>query len=63
MRCKLKEIRKEQGWTQKWLAQKVGISDKTMSEIITEKSLPTLQTAIRIAKVVGKPVEEIWTEA
>ncbi|QVY63005.1 helix-turn-helix transcriptional regulator [Cytobacillus gottheilii] len=62
MRCKLKDIRKEQGWTQKWLAQQIGVSDKTMSEIITEKSVPTLQTAIRIAKVVGVPVEGIWTE-
>lgn len=62
MRCRLAEIRKAQGWTQKWLAEQVGTSNRTISEIINEKREPTLRLAMRISKAVGIPVEVIWSE-
>lgn len=62
MRCRLNEIKNEQGWTQKWLAEKVGISSTSMSAIINGESIPKLKIALRIGKIVGKPVEEIWIE-
>lgn len=58
----LHKFKKEQGWTQKWLAEKTGTNDRAISEIIRSGRVPTLKLAIRIAKVVGAPVEEIWEE-
>lgn len=62
MENKLKEIMKEQGRTQKWLSQTVGVSETTMSSIINKKSTPTLQVAMKISKALGKSVEDIWFE-
>jgi putative transcriptional regulator len=62
MKCKLKEIMKEQGRTQNWLSENVGVNKATISLIINEKSIPTLPVALRIAKTLGKNVEEIWYE-
>ncbi|WP_252215617.1 helix-turn-helix domain-containing protein [Bacillus sp. CMF12] len=52
----------EQGRTQKWLGEKVGASNRTISEIINEKREPTLKIALRIAKAIEEPVEKIWWE-
>jgi putative transcriptional regulator len=62
MESKLKEIMKEQGRTQNWLSEKVGVNKATISLIINKKSIPTLPVALRIAKVLEKPVEDIWFE-
>ncbi len=62
MRSRLKEIMKDEGRTQKWLSEKVGVSMTTISSIINEKSIPALPLALRIAKTLGKTVEEIWDE-
>lgn len=62
MRCRLKEIMKEQGRTQTWLCEKVGVNKSTISDIINEKRLPSLPVAIKIAKTIDVPVEEIWFE-
>jgi putative transcriptional regulator len=62
VKSRLKEIMKDEGRTQKWLAEKVGVSMTTISSIINEKSIPTLPLAMRIAKILGKSIEDIWYE-
>lgn len=62
LECKLSYILLEQGRTQKWLADQVGVSMSTISQIKKGKQLPTLPVALRIAKVLGKKVEDIWME-
>jgi putative transcriptional regulator len=62
MRCRLKEIMKEEGRTQKWLSEKVLVSMTTISSIVNEKSLPALPLANKIAKTLGRTIEEIWYE-
>lgn len=62
MECKLKEIMKSEGRTQNWLSEKVGVNKATISAIINRKSLPTLTVAYRIAKVLGRKIEDIWYE-
>lgn len=62
MDCKLEDILKDQGRTQKWLSEKVGVGMRTISEIKQGKRLPTLPVALRIAKVLGVAVEDIWKE-
>jgi putative transcriptional regulator len=60
MENKLREIMKEQGRTQKWLSQTVGVSETTISSYMKNKSIPTLPVALRIANALGKSVEDIW---
>ncbi|WP_425710659.1 helix-turn-helix transcriptional regulator [Fictibacillus sp. Mic-4] len=58
--CKLKELLKDNGIKQSYIAEKAGITQGTLSMIVRGKSLPTLPVAFKIASVIGKPIEEIW---
>lgn len=62
MICKLKGILKEQGRSQTWLCDKVGISKTSMSSIVNGESIPKLMIALRISKAIEVPVDEIWIE-
>jgi transcriptional regulator with XRE-family HTH domain len=62
LECRLKEILESRGIKQKWLCEKTGLSSSAMSQIVRGESFPTLHTAIKIAKAIGIPVEEIWIE-
>jgi putative transcriptional regulator len=62
VKCKLPVILAERKIKQKWLCERVGISTSAMSQIVRGESLPTLPTAIRIAKVLDLKVEDIWQE-
>ena len=59
---KLRELLAEHGTPQAWLARKAGISAATMSEIVRGEVVPSLGTARKIAKALGKSIEEIWPE-
>ncbi|MDM5199227.1 helix-turn-helix transcriptional regulator [Fictibacillus enclensis] len=58
--CVIKEYLKENGLKSKYVAEKAGVSETTFSHIINNKSLPTLPVAFKIAKVIGKRVDELW---
>lgn len=60
MECRLKEIIKERGLKQGYIAEKAGISNTTMSALVTGRNLPTLPVAARIAKVLELHIDEIW---
>ena len=63
--CKQNNIRlilAEHGSSQAWLARKAGISATTLNEIVREQVIPSLGTARKIAKALGKSIEEIWPE-
>jgi putative transcriptional regulator len=62
MENRLKEIMKEQGRTQNWLSEQVGVNKATISLLINKKSIPTLPVAYRIAKILGVKIEDIWYE-
>jgi putative transcriptional regulator len=62
MKSRLKEVVKSQGRTQNWLSEQVGVNKATISQIITNKTTPTLVVAYRIAKVLGLKIEDIWYE-
>jgi putative transcriptional regulator len=62
MKCRLKEIMKEEGRTQKWLSERSGVSMTSISSITNGKSLPALPLAFRIAKILDKQIEDIWYE-
>ncbi len=47
--------------TQGELAELIGVSRQTINTIESNKYVPSTVLALKIAKVFGKPVEEIFT--
>ena len=60
MKNNIKQLRKELGLRQEDMAAKVGVSRQTIIAIENNKYNPTLELAMRIAKLLCKPVEEIF---
>lgn len=60
MKNRLKELRKSNKLTQDELANAVGVSRQTINAIENDKYNPTLELAIRLARYLGLPVEEIF---
>ncbi|BBD00838.1 MULTISPECIES: helix-turn-helix transcriptional regulator [Sphingobium] len=56
----LREERDRLGLTQAELAQRVGVSRKTINTIENLVFSPSALLAIRIAQVIGKPVEALF---
>ncbi len=49
-----------QEMTQQALAQAIGVTRQTVNAIEAGKYSPSLEVAFRIAKVFGKPLEEVF---
>jgi len=60
MKNRLKVLRAERNWTQEDLAQRVGVSRQAINAIETEKYDPSLPLAIKLGKLFGHPVEEMF---
>ena len=56
----IKLERARHNMTQADLAQRVGVSRKTINTIETGRFVPTAITAIKIARAFGLPVEEVF---
>lgn len=55
----LKEILKSKGVKQKWLANKIGVSEVSVSNWVKEKSEPTLKNYHKISEVLNIPLTEL----
>jgi putative transcriptional regulator len=62
MKNRLKVLRAERDWSQAMLAEKLGVSRQTVNAIETERYDPSLELALRIARLFGQPVEAIFGE-
>lgn len=60
MKNRLKVLRAEHNFTQEDLAQRVGVSRQAINAIETGKYDPSLPLAIKLGRLFGKPVEEIF---
>jgi putative transcriptional regulator len=60
MKNRLKVLRAEQNWTQEDLAGRVGASRQTINSIETGKYDPSLPLAFKLARLFGRPIEEIF---
>lgn len=63
MKNRLKVLRAERDWSQAELADRLAVSRQTVNSIETGKYDPSLPLAIRIGRLFGHPVEEIFTLA
>lgn len=61
MRNNIKQLRKEHGLRQEDMAIKLGVSRQTIIAIENDKYNPTLDLAMKIARLLNTSVEEIFT--
>jgi putative transcriptional regulator len=57
----VRELRAERGWSQAALADLLKVSRQTVNAIETDRYDPSLPLAFTIAKLFGKPIEEIFS--
>jgi putative transcriptional regulator len=62
MKNRLKVLRAEQDWSQGDLAQRLEVSRQSVNAIETGKFDPSLPLAFKLARLFGKPIEEIFLE-
>lgn len=58
----IKLLRTEQGWSQAKLAEQLGVSRQSVNAVETGKFDPSLPLAFAIARLFGKPIEEIFID-
>jgi len=59
----IKELREELGWTQGQLAAVVGVSRQSINSIERGRYVPSLELALKFARVFECPADEIfWLE-
>ena len=60
MKNSVRELRAARNWSQGDLAEKLAVSRQTVNAIETEKYDPSLPLALKIARLFGLSVEEIF---
>lgn len=60
LRNRLKEERERLQLTQAQLAEKVGVSRKTINTVENGIFIPSTVLALKLAKAVGRPVEKLF---
>jgi putative transcriptional regulator len=61
---RLKERRTERGWTQAELAERVGVTRKTVNTVENGVFVPSALLALKLARALGEQVEELfWLSA
>ena len=61
MRTRIRELREEHGLTQEALAREVDVTRQTILFMEKGKYNPSLRLAYRIARVFGRPLEEVFS--
>lgn len=60
MRNKIKELRKQMGLRQEDMAKELGVTRQTINAVENGKYNPTLELAMKLAKLLKRPVEDIF---
>ena len=60
MKNSIRNLRSARGWSQAVLGEKLDVSRQTVNALETERYDPSLPLAFKIAKLFGKPIEEIF---
>ena len=56
---KVRDLRKERGWSQQELADQAGISMQTVSNLETGRHVPGIATLSKIAGALGVPLSDL----
>ena len=57
----LRAERERLGWTQAELAERIGVSRKTVNTIENGVFLPSTLVALKLGRALGRPVEALFT--
>ena len=57
---RLRDERARLGWTQAELAERVGVSRKTINTVENGVFVPSTILALKLAAAIGKPVESLF---
>ncbi|MGN2248747.1 helix-turn-helix transcriptional regulator [Frateuria edaphi] len=60
MKNQVRDLRGGQGWSQADLAERLDVSRQTVNAIETGKYDPSLPLAFKIARLFGRPIENIF---
>lgn len=63
MENRLRDIREAAGWSQGELARRLGVSRQTINAVETDKYDPSLPLALRMSKLFGVAVTEIFIDS
>lgn len=58
----VKQHREGRGWSQGELARRLGVSRQTINAVETDKYDPSLPLALRMSKLFGVPVPELFID-
>jgi putative transcriptional regulator len=58
---RLRVLRAESNWSQADLADRLEVSRQTINAIETEKYDPSLPLAFKIARLFGRPIEQLFS--
>lgn len=62
MKNRLKDHREARGWSQGELARRLGVSRQTINAVETDKYDPSLPLALRMAKLFGVTVPDLFVD-
>jgi len=60
MKNQIRELRKIKNYRQEDIANELGVTRQTINAIENDKYDPTLSLAMKIAKLLNKPLEEVF---
>ncbi|MGM9967075.1 MULTISPECIES: helix-turn-helix transcriptional regulator [unclassified Rummeliibacillus] len=60
MKNRIPELRKQLGYTQQTMAEKLSVSRQTIISLENEKYNPSIMLAYQIAKLFGKTIEDVF---
>ena len=58
---RIREAREAKGWTQAQLAERIGVSRKTINTVENGVFVPSTVIALKLARALGEPVEGLFT--
>lgn len=62
MENRVRQWREQAGWSQGELARRLGVSRQTVNAVETDKYDPSLPLALRMAKLFGQPVDQLFLD-
>lgn len=62
MENRIKDLRMARGWSQGELASRLGVTRQTINAVETNRYDPSLPLALRVAKLLGVPVDTLFLD-
>ena len=62
IKCMVRDYRQKQGWSQKELAERIGIKRQAIYDIETGRYLPNTGISLRLARLFGCRVEDLFVD-